>query len=87
VRKGPDLYLRSMAVHPRVRRGHIGRRLLEIAEDFARQQGCSDLVLSTTPFLDRAIALYDRYGFRRTTEPPNDLLGTPLFTMRKRLGA
>ncbi|HEV8659305.1 MAG TPA: hypothetical protein VGS96_11840 [Thermoanaerobaculia bacterium] len=43
-----------------------------------------DLVLSTTPFLDRAIALYERCGFRRTDEPPHDRFGTPLFTMRKK---
>lgn len=85
LRSGDDLYLRSMAVHPRVRRGHIGRRLLEIAEEFAREEGCDGLVLSTTPLLDRAIALDQRYGFRRTAEPPHDLFGTPLFTMRKRV--
>jgi GNAT superfamily N-acetyltransferase len=80
-----DLYLRSMAVHPLVRRKHIGAQLLEVAESFARDHGCRDLVLSTTPFLDRAIALYRRSGFVRTAEPPHDLFGTPLFTMRKRL--
>jgi ribosomal protein S18 acetylase RimI-like enzyme len=85
VRKGTDLYLRSMAVHPRARRAHIGRLLLDAAEEFAREQQCRDLVLSTTPFLDRAIALYRRYGFERTSEPPHDLFGTPLFTMRKHL--
>jgi GNAT superfamily N-acetyltransferase len=85
VRKGADLYLRGMAVHPLVRRGHIGRRLLEIAEEFARGERCEGLVLSTTPFLDRAIALYQRYGFVRTVDPPHDLFGTPLFTMRKRI--
>jgi short-subunit dehydrogenase len=38
--------------------------------------------LSTTP-LTRAISLYEQYGFRRSDEGPNNLFGTPLFTMVK----
>ncbi len=33
----------------------------------------------------RAIALYERYGFRRTDDGPSALFGTPLFTMVKTL--
>jgi len=83
--KGPDLYLRSMAVHPHARGRRLGTRLLEAAEEYARANGHRDLVLSTTPFLDHAIALYTRHGFIRTDEPPYELFGTPLFTMRKRI--
>jgi len=43
------------------------------------------VVLSTTPFLHPAIALYERCGFARTGEGPVDLAGTPLFTMTKAL--
>src|SRR5260370_227302 len=43
------------------------------------------MYLSTTPFLDRAIRLYERFGFQRSDEGPLDLFGTPLFTMTKRL--
>ena len=81
VEKRNDVYLHSMAVAPRARGRRIGERLLESAEAFARDR---DLVLSTTPFLHRAIALYERWGFRRTDAPPHDLHGTPLFTMRLR---
>jgi ribosomal protein S18 acetylase RimI-like enzyme len=41
------------------------------------------MLLSTAPFLDRAIRLYERFGFRRTNEGPHDLFGTPLFSMEK----
>ncbi len=79
------LYVRSMAVHPdSVGRG-IARALLDTLERYAIEQGCARMYLSTTPFLDRAIALYERFGFMRTTSPPHDLDGTPLFTMEKRL--
>jgi len=87
VAKGHSLYVRGMAVHPTARGQHIGELLLSHLEEFARSNGFTRLFLSTTPFLDRAIRLYERFGFRRTTEGPNDLSGTPLFTMEKTLTA
>ena len=63
----------------------IGAALLSQVEQFALAGNFKRLVLSTTPFLDRAIQLYEHFGFRRTTEGSNDLFGTPLFTMEKLL--
>jgi GNAT superfamily N-acetyltransferase len=83
VRKGDALYLRGMAVHPAARGLRIGERLLKQIEDYAATEGLHRLLLSTTPFLDRAIRLYQRTGFRRTDDGPHDLFGTPLFTMEK----
>ncbi|HEY8226815.1 MAG TPA: hypothetical protein VIG25_16155, partial [Pyrinomonadaceae bacterium] len=57
--------------------------LLATVERFA--QSHKRLTLSTTPFLINAIRLYERSGFRRTTDGPHDLFGTPLFTMVKKL--
>jgi GNAT superfamily N-acetyltransferase len=79
------LYVRSMAVLPGVGGRGIGRSLLESIERFARERGHRRLVLSTTPFLDRAIRLYEQFGFRRSTDGPHELFGTPLFTMAKPL--
>lgn len=83
VAKGIDLYIRGMAVLPSARGHHVGERLLEKIEALARQKRSHRLVLSTTPFLDRAIHLYEKFGFRRTEEGANDLFGTPLFTMER----
>jgi ribosomal protein S18 acetylase RimI-like enzyme len=83
VRKGEALYIRGMAVDPIARGGGIGRELLRHVEEFAVSNWCSRLFLSTTPFLARAIQLYEGYGFRRNDEGPHDLSGTPLFTMVK----
>ena len=80
-------YIRGMAVIPAARGYKIGWRLLEVIEEMARAERLPRLYLSTTPFLDRAIALYERYGFRRTDDGPLDLFGTPLFTMVKTLDA
>jgi len=83
VRKDDSLYLRGMAVSPNARGRRVGERLLNEVEMHAKREGLRRLFLSTTPFLDRAIYLYEKSGFRRTDEGPHDLFGTPLFTMEK----
>ncbi len=83
VPKGEAVYIRSMAVLPTVRGQGIGELLLKQIESFALARGCRHLILSTTPFLSRAIRLYEHFGFRCSDEGPQDLFGTPLFTMVK----
>jgi GNAT superfamily N-acetyltransferase len=85
VAKGDALYIRSMAVVPSARGRGIGKILLAEVESFARDGGFRRMLLSTTPFLDDAIRLYERYGFERTRDGAHDLAGTPLFTMEKAL--
>src|SRR5213593_3834878 len=63
VPKEDALYLRSMAVLPMARGRGIGKSLLEEVETFARSNYYRRLLLSTTPFLDRAIRLYEQFGF------------------------
>jgi GNAT superfamily N-acetyltransferase len=81
--KFESLYIRGMAVLPLARGKRVGKLLLERIEHYASENNCTRLFLSTTPFLDRAIRLYEGCGFRRTDEGPHDLFGTPLFTMEK----
>jgi ribosomal protein S18 acetylase RimI-like enzyme len=83
--KSESLYIRGMAVLPSARGKGIGQLLLTHVEKFAASQSFSRLFLSTTPFLDRAIRLYETFGFRQTDERPHELFGTPLFTMEKLL--
>lgn len=85
VAKGTLLYVRGMAIVPSARGSGAGRMLMERVEEFAIEQGFKRMTLSTTPFLARAIRLYERFGFRRSAEGPHDLSGTPLFTMVKNL--
>jgi N-acetylglutamate synthase-like GNAT family acetyltransferase len=87
VGRGEDLYVRGMAVLPAGRGLGIGLALLKQIEDYASAQGYRRLILSTTPFLERAIRLYENFGFSRSEEGPEHLSGTPLFTMVKNLGA
>jgi ribosomal protein S18 acetylase RimI-like enzyme len=80
-----DLYIRGMAIVPAARGRKIGEMLLRQVESFAFAHGYKRLLLSTTPFLTRAIRLYEHFGFRRSSDEPSDLFGTPLFTMIKPL--
>jgi GNAT superfamily N-acetyltransferase len=85
VQRESGIYVRGMAVVPEARGIGIGHLLLEEIEAFAKKHSAKRLFLSTTPFLTRAIFLYEKFVFRRTDEGPNDLCGTPLFTMEKPL--
>jgi len=85
VSKGDALYIRGMGIVPSARGKGIGELLLNHVEAFAGASGYKRMTLSTTPFLSRAISLYERIGFRRSDEPPLDLFGTPLFSMVKEL--
>lgn len=85
VSKGDNLYIRGMAILPPARGQAIGRLLLETVEQHALNHGHQRITLSTTPFLSRAIRLYESFGFRRIENGPQDLFGTPLFTMEKEL--
>lgn len=84
--RGEDLYVRGMAALPAARGRQIGELLLREIEDYAWAQGYRRLTLSTTPFLHRAIRLYERFGFERSEGGASALFGTPLFTMVKNLG-
>jgi putative acetyltransferase len=84
--KGESVYIRGMAVLPVARGLGAGATLLREVESWAIHEGYQRLFLSTTPFLDSAIRLYERLGFRRVDEEPQDLLGTPLFRMEKMVG-
>ncbi|MBO0781666.1 MAG: GNAT family N-acetyltransferase, partial [Ktedonobacteraceae bacterium] len=85
VLKDETVYVRSMAVLPGARGLGLGALLLAQVEAFANEHGAERLFLSTTPFLTRGIRLYERAGFQRTSEGPDNLFGTPLFTMVKPL--
>ena len=79
------LYIRGMAALPSYRGNGIGESLLKEVESYATLHQYKLLRLSTTPFLHRAIRLYERMGFIRSNRGPHDLHGTPLFTMEKEI--
>jgi N-acetylglutamate synthase-like GNAT family acetyltransferase len=84
--EGSGLHIRSMAVHPSMRDHGIGKLLLARVEDFACARGYKRLILNTTPFMNRAIRLYQASGFGFTGTEQN-WFGTRLRTMTKELAA
>jgi GNAT superfamily N-acetyltransferase len=85
VQNGESVYMRGMAVHPAARGLGVGVRLLETVGHWASTEGSGRVFLTTTPFLYAAIRMYEKHGFRRVETRPQDLFGTPLFTMEKRI--
>ena len=86
VKRRGSVYVRGMAVLPSARGLGVGAQLLERVEGWAVSENILRIFLSTTPFLDSAIRLYETSGFHRTQEGAQDLFGTPLFTMEKVIG-
>lgn len=56
----------GLVVETRVRSQGIGRRLLERAEQWAREKGCRAIGLRTNVVRERAHTFYERQGYRHT---------------------
>jgi len=82
--EGQALHIRSMAVHPSMRRRGIGKFLLMLVKDFGSANGYKRLILNTTPFMHSAVRLYEAFGFAFTGTEQN-WFGTRLRTMAKRM--
>lgn len=80
---GKIFHLRSMAVVPSVRGQGLGLILLLHAQNMAVTNGAIFLMLYTTPFLQEAIQLYKKFGFKK--DGYDDLHGTPLIRMTRSL--
>ena len=59
---------RALAVHPAVRGHGIARTLLATCESLAREAGAPVFAFHTASFMTKAIALYERLGYRRAPE-------------------
>lgn len=81
--KQDALYIRSMAILPEIRGNQIGEKFLKAIEDYAVANNYRKLTLNTTPFLNRAVRLYEKFGF--VQKGTDDLFGTPLWKMEKYL--
>lgn len=79
-----DGYLRGMAVDPARLGSGLAGRLLAVAEEHLRRAGCRACRLDTTRPLKRAIAFYERNGYRPTGRV-SDFFGMPLLEYRKDL--
>jgi GNAT superfamily N-acetyltransferase len=79
---GPVAGLRRVAIRADVqRRGH-GRALLRLAERFARDAGCTQLVSRVAP---DAVGFYQRFGFIVAEDGANGQTGRESVLMTKQL--
>ena len=69
---GPtDVELAKLAVAPEAQRRGIGRRLTQVAIDYARNAGAQKMVLVSNSKLVSAIRLYESLGFKHAPVPVN----------------
>jgi putative acetyltransferase len=60
--------LRRMYVEPCARRSGLARQMLAFAEDLARREQCTVMILSTSELQSAAISLYRNSGYRLERE-------------------
>lgn len=80
-KKPAGLYLGMLTVSPELQGGGIGKKLLAAAEDYARETGCSAIVMTVISVRAELIAWYERHGYVRTGEtqpfPTDPAFGLP----------
>jgi GNAT superfamily N-acetyltransferase len=77
-------HIRGMAVVPASQGTGVATRLLMQAESHFRGSNCKRISLDTTALLERAIRLYQRFGFSPSGKI-QDFFGMPLFEYTKTL--
>lgn len=69
---GDDLMIENVAVSPRHQGRGYGRRLMDFAEDQARERGAPAVTLYTNEKMAENLALYARLGYRETGRRTED---------------
>jgi ribosomal protein S18 acetylase RimI-like enzyme len=72
IEAGTSLHVGNVAVHPSAQGSGLGRRLLEFAEEQARQRGLDRLHLFTNEVMTENQAIYARLGYRETGRRTED---------------
>jgi ribosomal protein S18 acetylase RimI-like enzyme len=89
--RGALAYFGMLCVAPDLQSAGLGRRLLDAAEDHAREQGIAAMEMTVIDSREALIAWYERRGYRRTGETrPFPVLRDPPVTfvvLEKPLGA
>jgi GNAT superfamily N-acetyltransferase len=79
VRNGEGVaQLRWFLLTPETRGKGLGKRLMEEAVEFSRRAGYRRIILWTFSELETAIALYRRWGFKKTEEKAHHIWGRDL---------
>ncbi|MDY7027381.1 MAG: GNAT family N-acetyltransferase [Spirochaetota bacterium] len=84
-RERNSVQLRYFLIHPDYRGIGLGKRLMEMWLEFAREVGYERAYLLTAEELHTAISLYERHGFTLTSESDSTAFGRPLRDQRYEL--
>jgi GNAT superfamily N-acetyltransferase len=60
-----DPFIRLLAVHPKARGKGIARELLEACLLYGKEKNADSVYLFTGEIMEKAIQLYERFGFKR----------------------
>jgi len=77
--------LRWLLLHPDVRGRGIGKKLVELAVDFARESGYSSIFLWTVNILPHAAHIYRSFGFNITEEKKSPVWGLEMIEQKYEL--
>lgn len=64
--EGEKLYLGMLTVKPTLQKGGIGKRLMQAAEAYAREKGCTAIFMNVLTDRSELIAWYERQGYADT---------------------
>jgi ribosomal protein S18 acetylase RimI-like enzyme len=80
-KKPAGLYLGMLTVSPELQGAGIGKHLLAAAEAYAKETGCSAIIMTVISVRAELIAWYERHGYQRTGEtqpfPADPAFGLP----------
>lgn len=62
------LYLGMLSVSPILQAQGTGRKIMQAAEDYARQEGCPAIFMRVVSLRPELIAWYERQGYQKTGE-------------------
>lgn len=71
--------MKRLYVRPRFRGENIGRLLMQKIIMDAKEIGYSHMLLDTLPFLNKAIHMYERFGFVTTDCYNNSPMSTSIY--------
>jgi ribosomal protein S18 acetylase RimI-like enzyme len=81
--QGNKLYLGMLTVSPDLQGAGVGKRLLSAAEDFARENKFSSIVMSVISVREELISWYERKGYVKTGEKKPFPMDDPKFGLPK----
>ena len=75
------MYLGMLTVSPYIQAQGIGKEIVKVAEEYAKQQGCSSVVMTVITVRHELIKWYERRGYHQTQEkrpfPKDPRFGIP----------